>query len=32
MIECTPDIYQLIRMTLIWPVIVGCVAFYQEDK
>ena len=29
MIEaCTPDIYQPIRMTLVWPVIVGCVAFY----
>ena len=29
MIEaCSPDIYQPIRMTLVWPVIVGCVAFY----
>jgi peptidoglycan/LPS O-acetylase OafA/YrhL len=28
MTECTPDPYQVIRMTLVWPVIVGCVAFY----
>jgi hypothetical protein len=25
---CAPDVYQEIRMTVIWPVLVGCVAFY----
>ena len=25
---CTPDIYQPIRMTVIWPVIVGSIAFF----
>ncbi len=27
MTECS-DIYQPFRMTLVWPIIVGCVAFY----
>ena len=27
-IPCEPDPYQVFRMTLVWPVIVGCVAFY----
>lgn len=26
--ETCADIYQPFRMTLIWPVVVGCVAFY----
>lgn len=25
---CTPDPYQVFRMTIIWPLLVGCVAFY----
>ena len=25
---CVPDSYQAIRMTLIWPILVGSVAFY----
>ncbi len=27
--ETCADIYQPIRMTLIWPVIVGCIAFFS---
>lgn len=28
MIDACTDIYQPFRMALVWPVIVGCVAFY----
>jgi len=28
MIDACTDIYQPFRMALVWPIIVGCVAFY----
>ena len=28
-ISCEPDPYQVFRMTLIWPIVVGAIAFYS---